>query len=130
MVQSNYLLITFLTLFLISSSCRWLLTRINMNHLKKYGHTVPTIFEDEIDTDTLSRITDYSIDSSRFQSLAHFVDDIILLIILLSGVLPWFVTTILSFKLNFCIINLWRSVAPPLCAQTRAQLTLQLTNLR
>lgn len=114
MVQSNYLLITFLALFLISSSCRWLLTRINMNHLKKYGHTVPAIFEDEIDTDTMSRITDYSIDSSRFQSLAHFVDDVILLIILLSGILPWFVTTILSFKLNFVLSGLIFFAGPAL----------------
>ena len=106
MVQCNYLLIAFLALFLTSSFCRWLLTRINMNHLKKVGHTVPTVFKDEIDRDTLSRITDYSIDSSRFRSLARFADDILLLIILLSGILPWFVTTILSFKLNFVLSGL------------------------
>lgn len=114
MIQCNYLLITFLVLFLVSSFCRWFLTRINMNHLKKFGHTVPAVFEDEIDADTLSRITDYSIDSSRFQSLVRFVDDIILLIILLSGFLPWFVSAILSLKLNFVLSGLIFFAGPAL----------------
>jgi len=114
MIQCNFLLITFLVWFLTSSFCRWLLTRINMNYLKKFGHTVPAVFKDEIDIDTLSRITDYSIDSSRFQTIANFADDVILLIILLSGILPWFVTTILSFELNFVLSGLIFFAGPAL----------------
>ncbi len=106
MVQYNILLVSFLVFFLISSFCRWYLTRINVNHLRKFGHTVPEIFEGEIDGETLSRMTDYTVDSSRFGFFASFTDDIVLLLILLSGFLPWCVNIILTFKLNFILSGL------------------------
>jgi STE24 endopeptidase len=114
MIQCNYLLISFIVVFLTSSFFRWLLTKMNINHQKTFGHTVPPVFQDEIDGDTLSRITDYSIESSRFQSLARVVDDIILLVILLSGILPWFAETILSFDLNFVLSGLLFFAGPAL----------------
>lgn len=114
MVQVNYLLITFLVLFLASSASRWALTRINVNHLKKFGRNVPDVFRGEIDEATLSKITNYTIETSRFRSFSHFSDDIVFLFILLSGILPWFVTIILSFKLNFILSGLIFFAIPPL----------------
>lgn len=106
MVQFNFLLVFFLVFFLLSSMSRWYLARLNINHLRKFGHTVPDVFEGEIDGETLTRITDYTIDSSQFRSLASFSDDLVLLFILLSGFLPWYVNIILTHKLNFIVSGL------------------------
>jgi STE24 endopeptidase len=106
MVQFNFLLLFFLVFFLTSSMFRWYLTRLNISHLRKFGHTVPDVFEGEIDGETLTRITDYTIDTSHFRSFASFTDDLVLLFILLSGFLPWYVNTILSHKLHFIVSGL------------------------
>lgn len=113
-VCCNYLLIVFIVLFLASSLCRWFITRMNIHHQKANGHTVPPVFQDDIDSDTLSRITDYSVESSRFQALARVVDDTVLLVILLSGILPWFAASILSLDLNFVLSGLLFFAGPAL----------------
>jgi len=106
MVQVNALLVIFLIFFLASSGMRWTLARINRTYLRRHGHNVPDVFQGEIDEETLTRITDYTIDSSRFRSFASFFDDIVLLVILLSGFLPWFVAILLSYDLHFIISGL------------------------
>lgn len=114
MIQYNILLISFLVFFLISSFSRWSLTRINVAHLRKFGHNVPEVFKGEIDSETLARMTDYTVDSSRVGSFASFADDIVLLLILLSGFLPWYVNIIFSCKLNFVLSGLIFFAAPAL----------------
>jgi STE24 endopeptidase len=106
MVQWNILLIVFLTAFAASSLYRWFLTYMNVSNLRLHGHDVPEVFKGEIDEATLSRMSDYTADSSRFGSVAHFFDDVVTLIILLSGFLPWLVVLILSWKLNFILSGL------------------------
>ena len=106
MIQYNLLLYVFLVLFLASLFCRWCLARMNITHLRRFGHQVPEAFEGEIEGETLSKMTDYTIDSSRFGSLETFFESLILLFILMSGVLPWLSRTILSLNLHFIISGL------------------------
>ena len=101
MVQCNTLLWIFLILFLVRTLCRQLLSRINTGHLKQFGHQVPRAFEGEIDAKTLSRMTNYTVDSSRFGSIATLFDDVLMLIILLSGILPWYSGLVTGFELPF-----------------------------
>ncbi len=101
MIQFNLLLLVFLIAFVTSSVTRWMLTRVNIRHLSASGHLVPEVFQGEIDAETLSRITDYTVDSSRFGSIEAFFDDLIMLAILLSGFLPWLAGTITSYDLHF-----------------------------
>jgi STE24 endopeptidase len=82
------------------------LTYINVRHLRLYGHNVPEVFKGEIDEATLSKMSDYTADTSRFGSIEHFFDDIVTLVILLSGFLPLLVSIILFYKLNFILSGL------------------------
>ena len=100
------LLWTFLVLFLCSSIFRWTLSRLNIRHLRRFGNTVPKEFEGELCEDTLSRMTAYTVDSSRFGSFVSFFDDVVILSILLSGVLPWYLSLIAHFDLNFILSGL------------------------
>lgn len=106
MIQSNILLWAFLVLFICSSLFRWILSRMNIGHLRRFGNTVPEEFEGELDEDTLSKMTAYTADSSKFGSFVSFFDDAVLLCILLSGILPWYVTVIASLDLNFILSGL------------------------
>ena len=101
MIQWNILLIVFLVLFLSCSVFKWILTQINVRHLRRYSHEIPEVFRGEIDEATLARMTDYTADSSRFGSVEHVFDDAVTLVILLSGFLPLLVGTILSWKFPF-----------------------------
>jgi len=101
MIQYNYLLITFLTCFIFTSLCRYYLARLNITHMRKFGYNVPEVFEGEIDEKTMSRITEYTVESSCFGSIVRFVDEAVLLIFLLSGILPWFVGIIQAHNIHF-----------------------------
>ena len=89
MIQWNFVFITFLILFLASAAVRWCLARLNIEHLKKHGHSVPDEFRGEIDEETLSRMTQYTVASSAFASLESLFDDAVLLLVLFAGLFPW-----------------------------------------
>ena len=102
----NALLIAFLIAFASCSIFRWTLTQINVRHLRRHGHEIPEGFRGDIDEATLSRMSDYTAESSRFGSIEHVFDDVITLVILLSGFLPWFSGIILSWQLQFILSGL------------------------
>jgi len=103
MIQFNLLLIAFLAIFGISSIFRWGLKHINISHLRKVSRHVPEFFKEEIDGKTLSKMTDYTVDSSRFTSIASIFNDIVILVVLLSGFLPWLTGKISTFNLHFIL---------------------------
>jgi len=106
MVQWNILLIAFLVAFAASSVFRLLLTYMNVSHLRRHGHDVPEVFRGEIDEATLARMTAYTADSSRFGAVAHFFDDAVTLLVLLSGFLPLLGAIVLSWNLHFVLSGL------------------------
>ncbi|MGA2330849.1 MAG: M48 family metallopeptidase [Syntrophales bacterium] len=106
MVQWNTLLIAFLVAFAASSVSRLLLTYLNVLHLRRHGHDVPEVFQGEIDEATLARMTAYTAESSRFGAAAHFFDDAVTLLVLLSGFLPLLVGVVLSWHLHFILSGL------------------------
>ena len=106
MIQWNVLLISFIAVFAACSTFRWVLTQINVRHLRRCGHEIPDVFKGEIDEATLARMSDYTAESSRFGSIEHVFDDVLTLVILLSGFLPWLVGAILSWKFHFIFSGL------------------------
>jgi STE24 endopeptidase len=94
MIQLNFLLITFLVVFLLRSGIQILLNRLNISYLHQNGSTVPEIFRDVLDQEKLKKISLYTIDSDRFQMIATLVNQGFFLVILLSGFLPWLVRAI------------------------------------
>ncbi len=89
MIQFNPLLIIFLSVFLLHSATQILLDRLNIAHLRKHEGGIPEAFQETIDGEKLKKISAYTIDSSRFGILTTLADQILLLALLLSGILPW-----------------------------------------
>ncbi len=106
MVQWNVLLIAFLAAFAASSVFRLLLAYMNVGHLRMHGHDVPEVFRGELDEATLTRMTAYTAESALFSSVAHFFDDAVTLLVLLSGFLPLLVGVVLSLNLHFILSGL------------------------
>lgn len=106
MVQFNMLMFAFLGVFVAGALVRWVLTALNIRHLRRHGRDVPQVFAGEIDAATLARMNDYTIENSRFSSWEGVFDDLLTLAVLLSGLLPWFVGSILALKLHFVISGL------------------------
>jgi len=94
MVQLNDLLLTFLTVFLLRSGSQLLLNRLNVSYLRRCGAAVPEVFRDFVDQEKFRKISAYTADSDHFGIIATTANQWLFLAILLSGVLPWFVTMI------------------------------------
>jgi STE24 endopeptidase len=100
MIQLNALFAGFIVLFAAAALTRHALARMNIAYLRENGHIVPEAFREEIDGATLARMRDYTVESSRFQSLESLADDAILLAVLAGGVLPWLCGVIESWGLH------------------------------
>jgi STE24 endopeptidase len=94
MIQLNFLLVTFLAVFLLRSGIQIMLNRLNISYLRQNGSTVPEIFQDVLDQEKLRKISLYTIDSDRFQMIDTLVNQGFFLVILLSGFLPWLVKVV------------------------------------
>jgi STE24 endopeptidase len=97
MIQFNFLLLVFLFLFLMRSATQYYLHWLNLAHLRQYGTTVPAIFEDTVDQETLKKISAYTIDSDHFHMEASLIHQGLYLMVLLSGFLPWLMRAIRSW---------------------------------
>src|SRR5574340_849533 len=101
MDETTIVLVVFLALFLAASFARWLLNRINIRHLLRFGREVPEVFQGDIDAPTLARMTDYTVESSRLEAAERFVSDAVTLFILCSGLFPWLADRGPALNLSF-----------------------------
>jgi len=106
MIPFNGLLMIFLILFLFRVFIRELLTLLNIRHLQRHGRQVPEMLQNELDEATLSKMTDYTVTSSRFASFEEIVDDLLTLAVLLSGFLPWLTGVLADWQLPFVVSGL------------------------
>jgi STE24 endopeptidase len=106
MIQFNFLLLVFLVLFLLRSATQYYLHRLNLAHLRQYGTTVPAIFQDTVDQETLKKISAYTIDSDHFHMGASLIHQGLYLIVLLSGFLPWLMKAIRSWGVGLIVEGL------------------------
>ena len=79
--------ILLLILFLLLVAFRYWLRSLNLSYLKLHGHTVPPEFEGAVDPALLGRISDYTLENSRFGLIESVFDDIILIAFLFGGLL-------------------------------------------
>lgn len=89
MVQINFFLIAFLIVFGIRSVFQVALNRLNIGHLSGQGSEVPSVFEGVVDQEKLARISAYTADSARFGLITTLFGQSLILVVLLSGLLPW-----------------------------------------
>jgi len=94
MVQLNSLLLAFLFLFFFRSGTQLFLHRLNHSYLRQHGSEVPEVFRHSIDQEKLKKISAYTVDSANFGILSTLASQGLFLLILLSGFLPWFATTL------------------------------------
>jgi STE24 endopeptidase len=106
MIQFNVLLLAFLVLFLLRSGAQYYLHRLNLTHLRQYGTTVPAVFEDTVDQETLKKISAYTIDSDHFHMGASLIHQGLYLVVLLSGFLPWLMKAIRSWGFGLIVEGL------------------------
>ena len=101
MVQFNTLLIAFLAVFVFRSLFQLALNLINISYLRRHRNDVPRVFQGKVDREKFSRIAAYTADSTRFGIGARLFDQGLLLVILLTGFLPWLVTVINTLHIGF-----------------------------
>lgn len=106
MIQFNFLLLTFLVIFLLRSGAQLYLNRLNLTYLRQHGTTVPEVFKDTIDAEKLRKISAYTEDSDRFQMAATLANQGLYLAILLSGFLPWLVEILQSWEWGMVVEGL------------------------
>ncbi|MDH4162585.1 MAG: M48 family metallopeptidase [Nitrospirota bacterium] len=79
---------------------------LNLSHLKIHGHAVPPEFESVIDPQLLGKISDYTVENSRFGFIESIFDTIVLLLFLFGGLLTAYDRWIATLTDSF----LWKGV--------------------
>jgi STE24 endopeptidase len=106
--------LTLLVSYLLTVAAGYLLSALNIRHLRRFGNTVPAGFEGSIDPETLAKSTAYTLEKNRLGLLESVIDNLLLLIFLFGGLLAgydrWIATLSDSFVwsgvLFFLIITL------------------------
>jgi len=101
MIQFNALLIAFLSVFVFQSLFQIAMNLINIRHLRRQKNHVPRVFQGTVDKEKFSKIIAYTADSTRFGIVEKLFDQALLLVILLTGLLPWFVEIITAWHIGF-----------------------------
>lgn len=101
MIQFHGLLLVFLLVFVFRSAFQLVLDLMNISHLRQHQHTVPRAFQKTVDRERFSKIVSYTADSTKFGIVARLFDQAVLLVILLTGPLPWLVEAINGWGAGF-----------------------------
>jgi STE24 endopeptidase len=109
MIQWNVLFAVFLIAFVFRGIVKWILSRLNIDHLNRHGGEIPEVFAGEVDEATLVRMRDYTVTGSRFSNIEDIGEDLILLLLLLAGVFVWMEVWVRSwgFPLIISAIMFW-----------------------
>ncbi|OEU63304.1 MAG: hypothetical protein BA867_07950 [Desulfobacterales bacterium S5133MH16] len=94
----------YICIYLTSFALYFVIERINVNYLKKYGQKVPVAFEGMIDEKELQKISRYTTDNIRFKLFQTSISKLVFLYIILSGLLPWLAESLA--RMNFLIAGL------------------------
>lgn len=90
----NLILLTFLFLLVLKLSTSMVLDYLNLKHAQATGGKVPTGFQDFIDTQTYVKSIDYTVAKTKFGIVNDLFDGLVLIIVLISGLLPWLYTNL------------------------------------
>ena len=100
MISFTPLLVTYLSIYVISSLADLAIDFINSRQLKIRGDTVPEVFKEVIDEEKLAKINHYTIDNTKISVVRSVVGKLLFLSIILSGFLPF----VVSFLKDFHVI--------------------------
>jgi STE24 endopeptidase len=93
--------LTLLITYLLTVAAGYVLSALNINHLRRFGNIVPAGFEGAIDPETLAKTTAYTLEKNRLGLVESILDNMLLLLFLFGGLLgvydSWIVTLSSSF---------------------------------
>ena len=112
MILWNGLLLGFLIVYILQTVFSLWLEYRNRNYLKEKGRSVPRVFEGFIDQQKLDQSRAYTLENSRFSVGQDLFGEIILLIILLSGFLPFLDRLASGWRLPFVWAGLFFFLVP------------------
>jgi STE24 endopeptidase len=90
MITINNFLLAYLSAYFLSTALDIIIDLINTAHLKKYNGLVPEGFEGIVDEKKLGEMERYTRDNTKFGICETIVTKAVFLLIILSGLLPWF----------------------------------------
>ena len=90
MISFNACLIAYISVYILSVALCLAIEGININYLNKYGQNVPVAFQGVIHDAELKNIIRYTSDNFRFKFVRTGAGKMLFLLIIISGVLPWF----------------------------------------
>lgn len=94
MITINSFLTAYISIYAISVITGIIIDLVNAAHLKRFNNAVPEGFEGLIDGKRLSEMESYTRDNTYLGVLNTIVTKAVFLIIILSGLLPWFLKII------------------------------------
>lgn len=95
MIEVNLFLIFFLAVYVLQTFFDLGLEKLNLKYLAQRRNQVPPSFDGFIDASRLSKMTAYAFHQSRLSGARSLTSDLLLLIVILSGIMPalaWFMT--------------------------------------
>jgi STE24 endopeptidase len=113
-MEINILLIIFLGIYFLEVIVSLWLEVMNRRHLRLHGTQVPEVFIGFIDQEKLARSNAYTLENSRFSLMQQLWGEILLLIILLSGFLPFLEHLTRTWQWPFILSGLFFLIVPGL----------------
>ena len=97
MIPINTLLFVFIFLYLLKFFFELYINKLNALNNIKYGKEIPEPFHGIIDEDKLFKMQRYNLDQANFSKIQLIISKTFFLIIILSGILPYFAKSIHDF---------------------------------
>ena len=83
------ILVVFVALLVLKFATSMILDWINLMYVQRHSGTVPEGFRAHIDLPTYRKSIDYTVAKTRFGLVQHCYDASVLMMVILSGLLPW-----------------------------------------
>ena len=90
-------------IYLVFTIAGYALLWMNLSYLKAHGHTVPPEFEGAVDPQALGRISDYTLETSRFGIGESVLGNVLLVLFLFGGLLGVYDRWIFSVSNSFIL---------------------------
>jgi STE24 endopeptidase len=94
MITINSFLLVYIAVYILSTVIDIVIGLVNVAYSRKHNGSVPEGFEGIIDEKKLADMERYTRDNTKFGILKTVVSKILFLVVILSGLLPWFLERI------------------------------------
>ncbi|MDD5729369.1 MAG: hypothetical protein PHV59_12475, partial [Victivallales bacterium] len=97
----EWLLPLIIVFYVLTCLANFLLDFLNLRHLRRYGSEVPPEFSGVIDREALQKANAYTFANLRFEMVHGAYNEIIALVFIFGGILPWYNCLLYNFHLKY-----------------------------